>query len=79
MRRCSMTDRTYPYYLVRTAFHGGGVVSRHWSQAGAETARAKYLRHETCLCGCVVVVASEEYERLPYSHDDVHYAQAVRR
>ena len=36
------------YLLLRAAFHGGGVVSRHRTLTGAERAHTKYTR---CCCG----------------------------
>lgn len=65
-----MTDRTYPYYLVRTANHGGGVVSRHWTCQGATLAmakwrdRTKFLHDKPCDCPCVTVVAAVDYQYL---------------
>lgn len=57
-----------PYLVVRTAFHGGGIVSRHRTLKRAGLAAAKYGRGE-CKCGCCHIVAASEYEALPYAQD----------
>jgi len=51
------------YYVVRTAFHGGGIVSRHLSRERAEAAARRY-RAKDCICGCAGVFSDEEYEQL---------------
>ena len=73
-------EKPYPYYLVRTAFHGGGVVSRHWSREGAEAARRRYNgKGCTCVCGCCVVVGQSDYEGLPYVDQQPSPFEAARR
>lgn len=54
------------YAVVRTAFHGGGVVSSHKSLAAAEKAAKKY-RNPDCSCGCcaVVPITAEAREEMP--------------
>lgn len=52
------------HYVVRTAFHGGGVVSRHRTREAAERAAARYRRGD-CTCGCAQVIPAEQYEALP--------------
>ena len=50
-----LTEKTAKFAVVRTAFHGGGVVSYHTSLAAAERAE----RSETdssCCCGCCGIV-----------------------
>lgn len=41
--------------VVRTAFHGGGIVSRHYTDAAAHKA-AKRIATGDCTCGCAGVV-----------------------
>ena len=75
---------SFPYVVVRTAFHGGGVISRHRTREAAERAAARYrrlgaTRHYTpsgklerveyCGCGCAVVMTAEEFARLPCALD----------
>jgi len=60
-----VTERMYPFVLVRTAYHGGGVVSRHKSKAGAERARARRLLGCDCRCGCYHVILASAYAGLP--------------
>jgi hypothetical protein len=57
-----------PYLVVRTAFHRGGVISRHRTLRAAGLAAAKYGRGE-CACGCCHIVAASEYDDLPYAQD----------
>jgi hypothetical protein len=56
------------YYVVRTKFHGGGIVSRHRVEARADEAARRYSRGGCC-CGCAGVVTADEYDTLP-SVDD---------
>ena len=51
------------YYVVKTAFHGGGVVSWHRTQPGAERA-ARAWASPSCTCGCAGVVSAKEYDNL---------------
>lgn len=44
----------YRYLVLRTAFHGGGLVSRHRTRPAAEKAAAARASKE-CRCGCVGV------------------------
>lgn len=55
---------SYRYCLVRTAFHGGGIVSRHRTLAAAEKAKARFAAGE-CKCGCAHVVPIGELGLLP--------------
>jgi len=57
------------FYVVRTAFHGGGIVSRHQSLQGATQAMLRY-RGSNCECTCAGVVSQKAFEALP-SHEDV--------
>ena len=54
------------YAVVRTAFHGGGVISSHKSLAAAEKAAKKY-RNPECSCGCcaIVPITAEAREEMP--------------
>lgn len=59
------------YAVIRTAFHGGGVISSHKSLAAAEKAAKKY-KSPDCSCGCcaVVPITNEEREEMPnYGRD----------
>jgi len=60
--------RLHKYVLVRTQFHGGGVVSSHRSLAAAEIAQRKY-RSSDCTCGCACVVERDVYRNLASSID----------
>lgn len=53
--------------VVRTAFHGGGVVSRH-KTATAAILKARSGRSD-CSCGCFAVVPESEIENLPVAED----------
>jgi hypothetical protein len=53
----------YTHYVVRTAFHGGGLRSRHRSEGAAERATIR-ARIGDCVCGCAVVVAAIDYPTL---------------
>jgi len=58
---------TGPWLLVRTAFHGGGIVSRHGrAMRAAEAARS---HASDCACGCVAIVREADYTELP-SHTE---------
>jgi hypothetical protein len=50
-----MTNTPITHILVATAFHGGGIISRHRSEAAAERAAARW-RMSDCTCGCCGVV-----------------------
>jgi len=63
-----LKPRMHKYILVRTQFHGGGLISTHRSQEAAERARRKY-RMSDCVCGCAVIVSREEYDNLRSSID----------
>jgi hypothetical protein len=57
-----------PWLVVNTAFHGGGIVSRHYSALRA-LERMRGERVGDCVCGCVDVVQESEYDTLPNAHD----------
>lgn len=57
-----------PYLLIRTAFHRGGIISRHRTLRTAGLAAAKYSRGK-CACGCCHIMAPSEYRSLPYAQD----------
>jgi hypothetical protein len=60
--------RLHKYVLVRTKFHGGGLISSHRSLEAAERAQRQY-RKTDCTCGCARIVSREEYDALPSSID----------
>ena len=74
----------YSHYVVRTAFHGGGIISRHRSRRAAEDAleRGKRAHMQNlegkCLCGYGFVVASDDYYDLPIACDASHPWAAAR-
>lgn len=70
--------RKYAFYVVRTAFHGGGIVSRHTTRELAEAAARRYASKD-CSCGCCGVVAAADYASLPnISSSPSPYALAAR-
>lgn len=61
----------WPYLVVATQFHQGGLVSKHRTRASAE-AHAKHWRGAECKCGCCAVIESKDWDDLPeaqYSTD----------
>lgn len=56
------------YYVVKTKFHGGGIVSKHRTLRAAKAA-AKGWKAESCTCGCCGVVTAAEYDDLQFSDD----------
>lgn len=44
------------YGVYKTSFHGGGLISRHHTEAAAERARKRWVGRTDCVCGCAVVV-----------------------
>ena len=64
------------YLVVRTRFHGGGIVSSHHTATGAARAVYRFRNGVECQCGCVGIwdrVARGE----PPSADDVAGAYAL--
>ena len=61
-----ITSKSAKYAVVRTAFHGGGVVSVHRSLAAAWKAADAY-RMESCTCGCcgVCPITAEARREMP--------------
>ncbi len=43
------------FYVYKTQFHGGGLISRHRSELAAEKAAKKWRGKTDCTCGCAVV------------------------
>lgn len=57
---------SYNFYIVRTAFHGGGIVSKHYDLLSALNSQVKYCGTGVCRCsgnryGCAVVVPVNEF------------------
>ena len=52
----------YRYEVYATAFHGGGLISRHRTREAAERAACKWASPD-CVCGCAGVVDLEAGER----------------
>jgi hypothetical protein len=67
---------TLQWAVVMTAFHGGGLVSRHHTREAAEQA-AHRQRLRDCVCCCAVVVRSCNVDSLPLAIDaDSPYSPA---
>lgn len=66
-----MAIKNAKYAVVRTAFHGGGVISSHKSLAAAERAAKKY-RSVGCVCGCcaVIPITAQAREEMPNTGRD---------
>lgn len=76
--RTDQTNREtqrYPWLVVRTAFHGGGIVSRHRYERTANAAALRYASKH-CECGCAGVVAAADYDSLPV-HSEVSSPYAL--
>jgi hypothetical protein len=57
------TYRTPAWRVYRTAFHGGGLVSKHYTREAAERAARRWIGNTDCTCGCAGVVAPWERPR----------------
>ena len=66
-----------PYLVVRTAFHGGGEVSRHKALDRAAMALLRYRAGE-CSCGCAEIVPASEYDELPHANESHNPYGAAR-
>lgn len=67
LREFAATDAMWnegPVVLVRSKFHGGGIVSRHRTVRAAWRAY-KAMRADDCGCGCAGIIPASDYERLP--------------
>ena len=70
-----MKSQSYPYFVVMTGYHHGGIASRHKTLSAAESAAAKIrgpqtgYGNPTCVCGCAHVVRADEYDELPYADE----------
>ena len=62
------TSEDLLWAVVRTAYHGGGIVSRHRSPEAAERA-ARRQRVPDCVCKCAVVILAADVDALPYATD----------
>lgn len=57
-----------PWVVVLTAFHGGGLVSRHQTATRAiERARREGIAD--CVCGCAGVMSVAAFDALPAAQD----------
>jgi hypothetical protein len=63
-----MSTAKYDFYLVKTRFHGGGIISQHRTMEAAEAAATRWTV-KSCTCGCCGVVAICDYNNLP-DYDD---------
>jgi len=59
-----------PYRVYRTAFHGGGLISRHHNPEAAEKA-AKKCRMSDCVCGCAGVLGPGEEPKSADENDRI--------
>lgn len=50
--------------VVATRFHGGGIISRHFTREAAERAARRWAMKD-CTCGCCDVVSPRELKNLP--------------
>ena len=80
------------HYVVGTAFHGGGIISRHQSEEAAERSlSAGHSRHSGdkmvfgvhhygmgCRCGFGHVVTAERYDSLPIASPAASAYSAAR-
>lgn len=59
-----LTENNARFAVVKTAFHGGGVISYHYSADQADRAARKF-RQPDCSCGCCRVVPVAELATIP--------------
>ena len=59
-----LNEKNANYAVIKTAFHGGGVVSYHKSLTAAEKACKKF-RGNNCICGCCAVVTIDKLQEIP--------------
>lgn len=57
-----LTEKNAKFAVVRTAFHGGGVISFHNSMSEALKSERKYASGN-CICGCCRVIPITEEAR----------------
>lgn len=62
------------YRVYRTAFHGGGLVSSHKTEAAAEEAARRARGNTACTCGCFKVVPPYEEPALMTEQPEPHCA-----
>ena len=65
-----LNEKNAKFAVVRTAFHGGGVVSYHTSLAAAERAERSET-NSSCCCGCcgivpITIQAAKEMKKAGY-------------
>lgn len=63
------------YALVRSRFHGGGLISRHTSLRAALEAWYR-MRSTQCCCGCAGVIDEADLLRLPAMGESMYPATA---
>jgi len=68
---------SFKFYVVRTAFHGGGIVSKHKTIERARQALS-IARTGDCTCGCAGVVAVEDYHRISSNPDTCRPSDLLR-
>lgn len=73
-----MTTAKLNYYVVWTAFHNGGIYSRHYTEERAQTVVDRYRAKTDCTCGCLDVVRAEDYYNLRWASDARHYSHPAR-
>lgn len=65
--KMKLNETNARYAVVRTAFHGGGVIRFHKSLEEALKTQ-KWYREGVCTCGCCAVVPVTEEARKEYWH-----------
>lgn len=53
----------YKYFIVSTAFHGGGIITRHKSPQASLRALRHFKNQSTCKCGCCDIVCLDADSR----------------
>lgn len=51
------------WVVVKTAFHGGGIISRHYTEKAAQDAADRYQIGD-CICGCAGVLRRDHLDGL---------------
>lgn len=74
-----LNEKNAKFAVVRTAFHGGGVVSYHTSLAAAERA-GRSETNSSCCCGCcgivpITIQAAKEMKKA--GHFDGEYMDEI--
>lgn len=72
-----LTEKNSKYAIVRTAFHGGGVIAYTNSSAVAQRVQRKNTQQQ-CDCGCCAIVTVKSLGNLPkYTGSNPYYTICV--